>query len=48
MIFNKDAISSNYQWFKDKLSEEFVLDTAGKSKVIFGFNGIGKTTFLQL
>lgn len=34
-------------WFKDKLDDNFELDNSNRPKVIFGFNGIGKTTLYK-
>jgi len=45
--FTKKSISKNYEWFSDKLSDDFHFSLTGKSKVIFGFNGIGKSTLFN-
>ena len=45
--FNKKSVSENYKWFSDKLSDDFHFSFIGKSKVIFGYNGIGKSTLFK-
>ena len=47
-ILSKDSISSSdYEWFKSKLDSSFHIEDDGHSKVIFGFNGIGKSTIFK-
>lgn len=47
-IFDKNSISNiEYDWFKNKLDTNFCIPDDHKSKVIFGFNGIGKTTIFR-
>lgn len=47
--FSKENIpSSQLEWFKNKLSDDFKIDFSdGRSKVVFGYNGIGKTTLYK-
>lgn len=45
---NKKNIPFEYNWFADKLDENFELILGNKSKVIFGFNGIGKSTLCDI
>lgn len=45
---NKHNIPQNYKWFSDKLDPNFKLVLGEKSKVIFGFNGIGKSTLCSI
>ena len=44
---NKNSIPINFEWFSNKLSSDFELTLGDKSKVIFGFNGIGKSTLFH-
>lgn len=47
-LFDKDCITNeNYSWFKNKLENSFQIPDNQRSKVIFGFNGIGKTTLFK-
>jgi ABC-type cobalamin/Fe3+-siderophores transport system ATPase subunit len=47
-IFSKDSISNpDFEWFKSKLDPSFQIEDDGYSKVIFGFNGIGKSTIFK-
>lgn len=47
-LFNKNCITNeSYSWFKDKLENSFQILDNQRSKVIFGFNGIGKTTLFK-
>ncbi len=49
MIINPcTKVKSTYKFLIDSLDSKFTLDTAGKSKVIFGYNGIGKTTIFNI
>lgn len=45
---NKNSIPINFEWFSNKLSSDFELTLGDKSKVIFGFNGIGKSTLCDV
>lgn len=45
---NKTHIPIKYKWFADKLDTNFELALGDKSKVIFGFNGIGKSTICKI
>ena len=45
---NKNHIPIKYKWFADKLDTNFELALGDKSKVIFGFNGIGKSTICKI
>lgn len=45
---NKTNIPIEYKWFADKLDNNFELILGDKSKVIFGFNGIGKSTLCKI
>ncbi len=45
---NKGNIPEEYKWFSEKLNDEFKLTIGDKSKVIFGYNGIGKTTLFKI
>lgn len=47
-ITKNDIDSINYGWFKNKLNDDFCLEVSGNSKVIFGYNGIGKTTIFKI
>lgn len=48
IIFEPNMIkNTTYDWFKNKLSPDFKIEDNGKSKVIFGFNGMGKTTIFK-
>lgn len=47
-IIKKTNISTEYKWFADKLDTSFELILGDKSKVIFGFNGIGKSTLCKI
>lgn len=48
VIFEKNSITdTEYDWFKNKIDTNFSLTDDGKSKVIFGFNGIGKSTIFK-
>ena len=47
-FFSKDLITSpELEWFKTKLDDNFRIDNDGHSKVVFGFNGIGKSTIFK-
>ncbi len=46
-ILKKSMICSNYDWFKDEIDDDFEIPDDRKSKIIFGFNGIGKTTLYR-
>ncbi|MCK9198831.1 MAG: hypothetical protein M0P49_04435, partial [Bacilli bacterium] len=47
-IFDKNSITdTEYEWFKNKLDNNFSIPDDRKSKVIFGFNGIGKSTIFK-
>ncbi|HHT67314.1 MAG TPA: hypothetical protein GX010_03715 [Erysipelotrichaceae bacterium] len=47
-LFDRNSIiGSEYDWFKDKLDPSFSIDDGPESKVIFGYNGIGKTTIFK-
>jgi ATPase subunit of ABC transporter with duplicated ATPase domains len=49
-IFDKNSITETdieYEWFKNKLDTNFSIPDDNKSKVIFGFNGIGKSTIFK-
>ena len=49
IILKKDAINqSEFEWFKEKLDDDFLIEDEGKSIVLFGFNGIGKTTIYRI
>ena len=45
---NKGNIPEEYKWFSEKLNDEFKLTIGDKSKVIFGYNVIGKTTLFKI
>lgn len=48
VIFEKNSITdANYEWFKNKLDDNFSISDDGRSKVIFGYNGIGKSTIFK-
>ncbi len=47
-IINKTNIPPEYKWFSDKLDNNFQLLLGDRSKVIFGFNGIGKSTLCKI
>ena len=36
---------NDYSWLGDKLAPEFNLIIGDKTKIIYGFNGIGKSSF---
>lgn len=47
-IFDKKSITdTKYDWFKNELDASFSIPNNKNSKVIFGFNGIGKTTIFN-
>lgn len=47
-IFSKDLITNpELDWFKIKLDDNFRIDNDGHSKVVFGFNGVGKSTIFK-
>lgn len=47
-IIDKNLILNNdFEWFKDKIDDDFCINDNKKSKVIFGYNGIGKTTIFN-
>lgn len=50
--FNKSLLSSSplkgqFGWFSNKLSNDFTFTIGDKNLVIFGYNGIGKTTIYK-
>lgn len=47
-ILNKNNIPSEFAWFAEKLDNSFKIRLGEKSKVIFGFNGIGKSTLCKI
>lgn len=47
-IFEKNSIKDpEYVWFKNKLDTDFSIPDDNKSKIIFGFNGVGKSTLFK-
>lgn len=44
---NTIATNTNYSWFANKLSDDFSMDIGDHSKIIFGYNGIGKSTIFK-
>lgn len=47
-MFSKDSITNpDYDWFKNRLEANFSIEHDNYSKVIFGFNGIGKSTIFK-
>lgn len=47
-IFSKDLITNpELDWFKIKLDDNFRIDNDAHSKVVFGFNGVGKSTIFK-
>ncbi|MDD4156999.1 MAG: hypothetical protein PHY08_10550 [Candidatus Cloacimonetes bacterium] len=47
-IIDKNMILNNdFEWFKEKIDDGFCINDNKKSKVIFGYNGIGKTTIFN-
>lgn len=47
-IFDKNSIiGAEYDWFRIRVDDNFSIPDDGKSKVIFGFNGIGKSTIFK-
>lgn len=47
ILINKKSIPVKNNWFSSKLSEDFKVEINDKSIVIFGFNGIGKSTLFN-
>lgn len=47
-IIYKNNIPNEFSFFKSKLNEGFSLKVDDESKVIFGFNGIGKSTLFKI
>lgn len=47
-LFDKSSITNTeFDWFKNKLDSSFSIADDQHSKVIFGFNGIGKSTLFK-
>jgi len=47
-IFEKShMIDNDFDFIKDKIDDTFVIEDNRRSKVIFGFNGIGKSTIMK-
>lgn len=48
-MFNKQDIQNDnkYSFLKERLSDDFSVPDDGRSKVVFGYNGIGKTTIFR-
>ena len=47
-IFEKShMIDNDFDFIKDKIDDMFVIEDNRRSKVIFGFNGIGKSTIMK-
>ena len=48
-MFSKQDIQDNnkYSFIKERLSDDFSIPDNNRSKVIFGYNGIGKTTIFR-
>jgi len=47
-LFDKNSITNtDYDWFKNRLDNNFSIADDQKPKVIFGFNGIGKSTLFK-
>src|SRR5574344_820565 len=47
LIDKKSFDKDGKRWFMEKLSDDFVIPNDKRSKVIFGFNGVGKTTLFN-
>lgn len=48
IIFDKNHISANYEWFKNELDDNFKIEVKNnQSIIIFGYNGIGKSTIFK-
>lgn len=48
MNIKKTDIMPELDWFANKLDSNFSLDLDDKSKVIFGFNGVGKSSLCRI
>lgn len=48
-MFSKQDIQggNKYSFLKDKMADDFNIPDDGRSKIIFGYNGIGKTTIYR-
>jgi ABC-type Na+ transport system ATPase subunit NatA len=48
-MFSKSTMQkdTNYDFLRQKLSDKFLIPDNGRSKVIFGYNGIGKTSIYR-